>query len=100
MRSLSEGLPALVEEFHRRPYGPHTPELQALLTKLRTRPRARKLVLGREGEGRLRLCELHRDPIRLVPLSFEPFGSLDEAERAVFDLRLGEFRTDGSSDRG
>jgi hypothetical protein len=84
-----ENAEPLAEEFRRQPYGPHSPALEAMLTWLRTRPRARKLVLHR-GPGGLRLCELERDPVRLTPLAAGPFATLEDAERAAFDIRWQE----------
>jgi hypothetical protein len=81
----------LIEEFRRQPFGPHSPALQALLTWLRTRPRARKIVLYREPDGRrLRLCELGGDPLRLTALAPEPLATLEDAERAAFAIRWRE----------
>lgn len=78
----------LIEEFSRQPYGPHSPALQALLTWLRTRPRAGKLILYREPSGRgLRLCELVGDPLRIRTLVEQPFATIEDAERAALMIR-------------
>ena len=81
---------ALAEEFRQRSYGPHSPALQSLLNWLRTRPRAAKLVLYREPDGGLRLCELERDPVRLTTVVPTPFTNLEDAERAAFSIRWRE----------
>lgn len=91
MFAFCEDRRELIEEFRRRPYGPHSPALQALLTWLRTRPREKKLVLFREPDGAcLRLCELGGEPLQLTVLARQRFATLEDAERAVFDIRWRE----------
>lgn len=81
---------ALAEEFRQRPYGPHSPALQSLLNRLRTQPRAAKLVLYRVPAGGFRLCELQRHPVHLRTLVPMPFATLEDAERAAFSIRWRE----------
>ncbi|MGE0210685.1 MAG: hypothetical protein AB7S41_03240 [Parvibaculaceae bacterium] len=90
----------LVEEFQRQPYGPHSPALQALLNRLRTRPRRTKLVLYREPSGGFRLYELERDPVRLRTAVPEPFLTLEDAERAAFSIRWRETFGEAPGDGG
>ncbi len=81
----------LIEEFRQRPYGPHSPALQALLTWLRTRPRERKLVVLRQpASACLQLCELGGGGVQLTVVVHECFATLEDAERAAFDIRWRE----------
>jgi len=89
-----EDLPSLVDEFRRQPYGRHSPGLHVLLTWLRTRLRDRKIVLLRDpDQTSLRVCELGGVGPELTPLIPGHFKSLEDAERAVFEILLQENRS-------
>lgn len=91
MLTLRSDPSRLIEEFRRQPYGAHSAALQALLTWLRTRPRENKLIVFREpNDGGLRLCELGGDPVQLTAVADDMFATLDDAERAAFDIRWRE----------
>jgi len=80
----------LVEAFMRNPRGPHSPELQRLVNKLRfdptmkdkyvvvcTKPHAEWTLAQLPGE-RGKPIRMHKDTV---------FTNLDDAERAIFKLR-------------
>ncbi len=80
----------LVEAFNANPGGPHSPELQRLVNKLRFEPamKGKYVVVCTSPHAEWTLAQLpgergkpivmHRDQV---------FTSLDDAERAIFKLR-------------
>lgn len=79
----------LVDEFHQRPIGHHSPALQRLLTRLRGEPLEDKYVLiCRKPHTEWVLGQLSGRRGGLVKiLKDQVFTSLDEAEREVFRRR-------------
>lgn len=78
----------LAREFKRRPYGEHSPELQAVLSLMRSRPPDGRQVLIRAKPHReWVLACISGEPPRAEVLSEHTFTSLEEAEWAVFRMR-------------
>lgn len=79
----------LVEEFLRTPRGPHSLELQLVLNRMRWSGAGRRHVVLTLEPGRrwmlARLPERRGQPLERLPNRV--FGSIAEAERAVFVLR-------------
>jgi len=78
-----------VREFFARPIGPHSAELDALLSLLRAGPVAGKhCLICTEPHRAWRIGRL--SGVRNVPPALDDnrtFGSIEEAERAIFRLR-------------
>ena len=82
----------LAIEFRARPYGEHSPQLQAVLSLMRSRPPDGRYVL---------ICTKPHEEWVLAQISGEPpqaevipdctFSSLEEAEWAVFKMRWQAF---------
>ena len=80
----------LAEEFHRKPYGHHSGDLQRLINLFRTGPFAGKYVLIRESRVwplKLKLARLGATPQDPLIFTGEEFTSYQDAEWAVFKLR-------------
>lgn len=80
----------LMEEYLRRPKGPHSPELQAYLKALLADPATRNAVIVNLVPFRVwALASLPQDRSLRVRIERERlFDSEDEAERALFLRRL------------
>jgi hypothetical protein len=78
----------LALEFKRRPFGPHSPELQAVLNVLRSARHCQNLLLvcTRPHEEWV-LAEKQPDGLPPRLFSDPVFGSLEEAEWHAFRLR-------------
>lgn len=78
----------LAAEFKARPYGHHSPELEAALDQLRMADPDGKMILVCSRPGReWTVARLEGDPPRAI-INAEPvFSSLEQAEWAVFKLR-------------
>jgi topoisomerase IA-like protein len=78
----------LAEEFHRKPYGRHSAELQRILNRMRTEPFEGHYVLLRDGRfGPYRLGQLGATPADPITPTGQVFNSVREAEWVVFKLR-------------
>jgi hypothetical protein len=79
----------LADQFFANPWGPHGPELQYLLNRMRSAPTAGKLALQViEPYRKWRLVRLpRRRGERLEPLEGQIFTSLAAAECAAFAIR-------------
>jgi topoisomerase IA-like protein len=78
----------LAEEFHRKPYGRHSAELQRILNRMRTEPFEGHYVLLRDGRfGPYRLGQLGATPADPITPTGQVFKSVREAEWVVFKLR-------------
>lgn len=81
--------PELIEEHRRRPIGQHGDRLARLLTHLRTIPGIAHLVILALPDGSFALGGLDRERGRSpAPVNERRFATIDEAEHAVFTLRL------------
>ena len=78
----------LATEFHRRPFGRHSPDLQALLHHMRGGPMEGKYFLWMlEPHSKWSLAR-YSQTHPLVPEKLGPeFDSIEDAERFVFRLR-------------
>ncbi len=81
----------LAREFKARPFGVHSPDLQAVLNRMRGTPAPGKycLVMSRP-HAEWRLARMTGEPLRPEIVPGHVFRSLEEAEWAVFKLRWGE----------
>ena len=90
-RSLPRQVPRLVDlarEFERSPFGPHSPELQAVLNVLRGSRHCQDLLLictKPHTERQLAEKQPHGQPPRLIAGAV--FGSLEAAEWHAFRMR-------------
>jgi hypothetical protein len=78
----------LALEFKRRPFGPHSPELQAVLNVLRSSRHCQDLLLvctRPHAEWQLAEKQPHGQPPRLIPDAV--FTSLEGAEWHAFRMR-------------
>ncbi len=81
----------LAREFRARPFGVHSPDLQAVLNRMRGQPVQGKycLIMTRPHEEWV-LARTVGDPLRPEVVPGYVFASLEEAEWAVFKLRWQE----------
>lgn len=78
----------LAREFKAKPFGVHSPELQAVLNVMRGQPVEDKYVLVMtKPHTQWMLAELTAEPFKLRVLSERVFASLEEAEWFVFKAR-------------
>lgn len=79
----------LVEEFRQKPFGRHSPDLQALLDHMRGSPiHGKFFLLMVQPHERWALARFSReDPLEAELYGDEVFDDIEEAERYVFDLR-------------
>lgn len=93
--ALSQGdLRRLAAEHRARPFGPHGDELARLLAVLRAAETDGKLALfAVEPMRRWIVVRMRSTPMcgRVEPVSEQVYDSLDDAEHAVFRLRLAAF---------
>lgn len=78
----------LAIEFRARPYGEHSPQLQAVLSLMRSRPPdGRYVLICTKPHEEWVLARISGDPPRAEMLDAATFTSLEEAEWAVFRMR-------------
>uniref|UniRef100_UPI0031D3D304 hypothetical protein n=1 Tax=Inquilinus sp. TaxID=1932117 RepID=UPI0031D3D304 len=78
----------LAREFRSRPFGLHSPELQAVLIRMRSLPiEGKHCLIVLEPRARWLLARMEGQPLRPVPVPGIVFTDLAEAEWAVFKLR-------------
>ncbi len=78
----------LAREFKARPYGVHSPDLQAVLSLMRSDPPdGRHVLFCTKPHEEWVLARISGDPPRAVMLDDATFTSLEEAEWAVFRMR-------------
>jgi N,N-dimethylformamidase len=81
----------LAREFKARPFGVHSPDLQAVLNRMRRQPQPGKYcLLMSKPHAEWLLARTTGDPIRPEVVPGFVFHSLEEAEWAVFKLRWQE----------
>ncbi len=92
----------LVEAFNANPGGPHSPELQRLVNKLRFEPamKGKYVVVCTKPHVEWTLAQLPGERGKSIVMHHDRvFTSLDDAERAIFKLRweaaTGETLADG-----
>lgn len=85
----------LVREFQKRPLGPHSAELQAVLIKMRAMPIGNKycLIVAKPHQSWL-LARMTGEPLRPEPVPGYVFSSIEEAEWVIFRLRWRELTGD------
>ncbi|WP_193366513.1 LamG domain-containing protein, partial [Inquilinus limosus] len=78
----------LAREFRSRPFGLHSPELQAVLIRMRSLPvEGKHCLIVLEPRARWLLARMEGQPLRPVPVPGIVFTDLAEAEWTVFKLR-------------
>lgn len=78
----------LAHEFRRRPLGHHSPELQAVLDRMRSAPiEGKHCLIVETPRARWLLARMTGNPLRPVPVPGVVFTDLAEAEWTVFKLR-------------
>ena len=77
----------LAREFKAKPYGHHSPELEAALDVLRTINPQGKLIVIRTGGAEWTVAHLEGDPPRAVLHEELRLPSAEAAEWAVFKIR-------------
>ena len=78
----------LAEEFKARPYGIHSPDLQAVLNLMRGLPiEGKHVLIMNKPHEQWTLAQLEGDPLKPRMLSNHVFASLEEAEWYVFKVR-------------
>ena len=78
----------LAREFRRRPFGLHSPELQAVLIRMRSLPvEGKHCLIVEKPRARWLLARMEGTPLRPVPVPGIVFTDPAEAEWAVFKLR-------------
>ena len=81
----------LVKEFHEKPFGIHSPDLQYLLNFMRSPSTLPHFVLLVENAGKAWRLALMPHGATSAPARTEHvFSSLEDAERFVFDCRWKE----------
>jgi hypothetical protein len=86
--NLCQDVAHLAQEFHERPHGRHSADLQRLLNRMRSGPFAGRHILVQERKGQpYRLAQLGATPSDPISYTGDTFVTLDEAEWAVFKLR-------------
>lgn len=78
----------LAREFRAKPYGPHSAELHAVLTRMRLDPVDGKILLVMtKPHAEWVVAQMRGTPPRPWPLSDRRFARLEDAEWFVFKMR-------------
>ncbi len=78
----------LAREFKARPFGVHSPDLQAVLNRMRSAPiQAKHCLIMTRPHAQWVLARMTGDPLWPEVVPGHVFGTLEEAEWAVFKLR-------------
>ncbi len=78
----------LAREFKARPFGVHSPDLQAVLNRMRGQPpQGKHCLLMSRPHAQWLLARMTGEPLRPEVVPGHVFASLEDAEWAVFELR-------------
>ncbi len=91
---MTDLTPEIAAEFNARPFGRHSPQLQALLERMRSTPIPGKAFLYMlEPHSRWALARMSTtEPLRLEVAPEHSFSSIEDAERDVFARRFAALR--------